>query len=227
MPCPYESYPMRYVTSAEIKEMDRKATEEHGIPSLTLMENAGRGVSGYIQKNIAGKKVVVVCGVGNNGGDGFVIARLLHEQKYEVSVFMLGEPAKLTSDARTNLERLRDLQVPGEHLTKENFPTFEATLENSNVIVDSLFGVGLKRPLEGLFALAVEHINSTDSQIVAVDIPSGLHADTGDVLGSSVFAHHTLTMGLPKHGLVKGEGPERSGKVEVLDIGFPPQLLNQ
>ena len=195
---------MRSVTREEMQEIDRRAQAEFGIPAETLMENAGRAVADVVLRRTAGP-IVVVCGRGNNGGDGFVAARYLAPAGRQVSVYVPEEPEPDTPAFR-NFEKI--LRLPGEF--------------SQGVIVDAIFGTGLSRPITGEWYRIIEAINRRKAFVVSVDIPSGLDANTGQPLGISVVANVTVTMGLPKVGF---QGAEKfTGEVVVADIGYPPQL---
>lgn len=196
---------MRFVTREEIEEIDRRAQADFGIPQDRLMESAGRAVADEMQERTHGP-VVVVCGKGNNGGDGFVAARYLHEAGRVVRVHALSIP-DADSAAGRNFERIR-------HLCGE-FGT--------GVIVDAIFGTGLRRPVEGKYRAAIEEINRRKTFVLAVDVPSGLDANTGRPLGVAVQANVTVTMGLPKIGFQHAE--RYVGELVVADIGYPPELL--
>jgi len=211
---------MRYVTREEMREIDRLATERFGIPPETLMENAGRAVAEVVAERASPAcPVVAVCGRGNNGGDGFVAARLLAERGFEVEVLALGEAWDPQTPAGRNWRRARE-RVP--------FVT-DLKRRPMAVLVDALFGTGLSRPVEGRERDLILRINGLDRRwfpVVAVDIPSGLDANTGRPLGAAVEASVTVTMGLPKAGFRAPEARRHLGELIVADIGFPPELLN-
>ncbi len=221
---------MKIVTAEEMKRLDRKATADYGIPSLLLMENAGRGTVDAIERTagpVRGKRIVVLAGRGNNGGDGVAAARHLRMRGAEVIVYLLSPVEKVSGDARVSLDIWMQtggvLHVVGafrwNHLTQE--------LAESDLIVDALLGTGLSHLVEGDYAKAIASINRADRPVVAVDIPSGISADTGEVLGIAVKADFTFTMALPKWGHFLQEGLEHRGKLDVVDIGFPPALIER
>lgn len=186
-----------------------------GVPSLLLMENAGRGAAdvavGMLGGRASGQRVVVVCGTGNNGGDGLVVARRLHTLGASVRVLLVGEEEKLTHEAAVQARAYRAVG------RIEPFGDFEADL-----VVDALFGTGLSRALEGAAAAAVDRINASGAKILALDVPSGLDANTGAVLGTCVRATRTATFGYAKTGLYTPRGSEHVGGIDVVDIGVPP-----
>ncbi|MBI2167662.1 MAG: NAD(P)H-hydrate epimerase [Candidatus Omnitrophica bacterium] len=220
---------MRAVTAAEMREIDRRAIEEFGIPSFQLMEKAGEAVA-QAAAQLAGpppKKILVLAGKGNNGGDGLVAARLLHDRGYHAEVLLFSEREKLKADPARNFVENAKRSVPtriiGEHFAWETIPQM---LEGPEVVIDALFGVGLDKPLGEPYLTLIQRLNREGKKVVSADIPSGLHADTGQVLGDCVRATVTVTMGLPKKGFYEGEGPEVTGRIAVADIGIPKEVLN-
>jgi len=219
---------MRAVTAAVMQALDRKAIEEYGIPGLLLMENAGRGIAEFVFNLSRRCRVTVFAGKGNNGGDGFVVARHLANRGCQVLILLFGDAAKLKDDPAVNFQIAVKMRIPvivvGEDAAKEELVSY---VERSDVIVDALFGIGLHSPLSGIYRQAVEAINQAAKTVIAVDIPSGLHADTGAILGCAVRATHTATLGLPKKGLFEGRGPEYAGKIAVIHIGIPNEELEK
>jgi hydroxyethylthiazole kinase-like uncharacterized protein yjeF len=216
----------RLLTAAQMQELDRRATTEQGVPGLTLMENAGRGVVESMERhlgNLAGSRPLVVCGRGNNGGDGFVVTRLLLARNANPDCILLGRAADLAGDALTNYERLADsgFKVREVSARTDIGPLFQSR----KVIVDAMFGTGLTRAPAGLAAETIRLINSSGSQVVAIDLPSGLQSDTGAPYEPCVRADLTVTMALPKLGLWLYPGRALAGTVEVVDIGMPDSLV--
>lgn len=211
---------MQTVTAAEMREIDRKATDVYGVPSLLLMEYAGRGVAEIAFSSPGWRSAVVVCGPGNNGGDGFVAARHLFNGGWQVSVVLAGEPPAAKTDAGINYAILQKMHTPILPASRQAFDQFK----KSHLIIDALFGVGLNKPLEGLFADCVKAMNDSARSVIAIDVPSGLDSDTGAVLGVAVRATITGTLGLAKKGLFAGSGPELAGEIRVIDIGLPRDL---
>jgi len=219
---------MKIVTAEEMKKLDRKATTDYAIPSLLLMENAARGLVDQIEKRLgcaAGKRVVILAGRGNNGGDGIAAARHLRMRGARVIVYLLSPIEKVAGDAKSSLDIWMQtggvLHVVGSfrwnHLTQE--------LSESDWVIDALLGTGLSHPVEGDYAKAITLINRAGRTVVSVDIPSGISADTGELLGFAVKADYTFTMALPKWGHFLQEGLEHRGELAVIDIGFPPALI--
>ncbi|HZY04771.1 MAG TPA: NAD(P)H-hydrate dehydratase [Anaeromyxobacteraceae bacterium] len=212
---------MRLVGSAEMREIDRTAIERFGIPALTLMDRAGRAVS-EAARELAGPhgRVVVVCGGGNNGGDGYVAARLLRAAGRDARVVALVPADRLPPDARAVREQAERSGVPIDD--SGELADFEAGPED--VVVDALLGTGLARAPEGPFAEAIARVvelRAHGARVLAVDVPSGLSADTGRPLGACVRADRTVTFGFMKRGLFIHPGVEYAGEVMVADIGIP------
>lgn len=214
------------VTAGEMKAIDHQAIEVWGIPSVVLMENAGRSVVLALEKefkNLSGRNFLVLCGKGNNGGDGFVIARHLNNKGASVRCVLLGKINELKRDARTNAQILLNAAMKIEEI--EQTHELCAIIKNQPVVIDAIFGTGLSTPPQGIFAEAIRLINESNAFVVSVDVPSGVDADTGKILEPAVHAHLTVTMALPKLGLFLYPGRNHIGKLIVADIGIPKQLL--
>ena len=226
-----EELTMKLVTSAQMKELDRRAIQDRGIPSIDLMERAAAGVAEAALDLLSvrpGKaRVSVLCGPGNNGGDGIAAARLLFLRGAAVRVFLAGRYERLTPDALEETRRLSECGVGLEPL-EPGRPEQGDWILSSHVIVDALFGVGLSREIapDSAAAAAVGLMNRSRGRVVAADIASGVAADTGRVLGCAVKADRTVTFTLPKVGQFAGDGVLCSGRVEVLDIGIPRDLVD-
>jgi len=220
---------MRVLSAEQMREADRRTIEEIGIPSVVLMENAGRQVVSALQaafEHLASLRVAVLAGRGNNGGDGFVIARVLGQRGVDVTVFVLGGLADVRGDARVNLEILGRLgspvvEVPGE----EAWELHASELGACDLVVDAMFGTGLKTPLSGFYETVVADLNSLDATVVSVDLPSGLSADTNEVIGPAVQADLTVTLAAPKLPLVLPPARTLAGDLVIMDIGIPPQVI--
>ena len=216
---------MKVVTGKTMQRMDRRAIEEFGIPGIQLMENAGRGcVAAIIERfgPAAGRMALVVAGKGNNGGDGYVIARLLQQEGWEVRTVVLARREEIVGDARINLDRLELSTIsfaPPDSLT-----SLVPHLERASVVVDALLGTGLGSEVRGCFAEAIELVNRSGKPVVAVDIPSGIDAGSGSVLGVAINADLTVTFALAKLGHVLYPGAEHCGVLKVVDIGIPTQV---
>ncbi len=219
---------VRAVTAAEMREIDRRTIEEYRVPSYELMEKAGQAVAEETAK-LAGsppKRLLILAGKGNNGGDGLVAARYLKQKGYTVQVLLFSEGQKLKADPARNFVENAKLRIPcrivGEHFAWETVPQL---FQETDVIIDALFGVGLDKELREPYRGLVERVNESKKKVVSVDIPSGLNSDTGEILGTCVKATLTVTMGLPKKGFYEGRGPEMTGKIVVADIGLPRELV--
>lgn len=218
----------KLVTSSQMREIDRRTVEEFKIPSIILMERAGQAVFKFIKNKFISpdnKLFFIFCGRGNNGGDGLVVARLLYKSNAQVYVFLCGKIEKLRGDTKRNLDLLlptavKIVEVPTE---KEMHLIFNSP--PPDLIIDAILGTGLAGDVSGVTKQVIEYINSSKVPVVSVDIPSGLDADSGKILGSCVKATYTVTMGLTKTGLCVYPGADYTGEVTVADIGFPAQLL--
>ncbi|HAK93769.1 MAG TPA: NAD(P)H-hydrate epimerase [Planctomycetes bacterium] len=215
-----------------VRLLDRLAIEKLGIPGLLLMENAGGGAAALLAERLASGQwrtpVLVLSGPGNNGGDGFVIARHLCNMGHAASVILLGREEKLApgSDARVNLDAARGTGVP-VRVEREFSPALKDAICGAGCIVDAVFGTGLDRLVDGFLISVFSAVNRSGAPVLAVDIPSGLHAETGAVLGIAVRAALTATFAAAKPGLVRGQGPEYCGEVAVVPISIPRALLDR
>ncbi len=212
---------MRHVTREEMREIDRRAIEEHGIPVDLLMQNAGRRVAEVVAERVSPAcPVVAVCGKGSNGGDGFVAARLLADRGFEVEVLATErgwDPGTAAGRAREKAEGDGRIEFVGRLKRRP-----------MAAIVDALFGTGLSREVRGLERDLIGELNALDPRwfpVLAVDIPSGLDANTGRPLGIAVRAAATVTMGLPKVGFRAPGAAAYVGEIVVAEIGFPQELL--
>jgi len=221
---------MRVLTAAQMREADRVTIDEVGIPSLVLMENAGRQVVAALEatfEGLAGLEVAVLAGRGNNGGDGFVVARTLSQHGVDVSVFLVGRVSEVRGDARVNLEILGRLGLSVVEITNEqDWELHASEVSSSDVVVDALFGTGLREPLSGLFSTIVADVNASGLPVVAIDLPSGLLADTPAVTGDAIEATLTVTLGAPKPALVLPPAQRHCGDLVIADIGIPHAVVN-
>jgi NAD(P)H-hydrate epimerase len=214
------------LTRQQARELDLRAMNDYGVPGIVLMENAGRGMAELLQTlGIAGP-VAVVCGKGNNGGDGLVIARHLDNVGVAVHVLLLANPEELAGDAAINY---RIVQQSGLPMTRVSLDPFDETafadLLRVDWVVDALFGVGLQGNVRSPFDRVIAAINASPAQVLAVDIPSGLDADTGQPLGCAVRAHHTATVVAHKIGFARPEASEFLGRIHCISMGAPRRLL--
>ncbi len=219
---------MKVVTREEMRKIDEYAIEKIGIPGCVLMENAGRGVFELIKKNfksLVGLNVAIICGPGNNGGDGFVVARHLLNNGASPHVFLLTSRDKVKGDAKLNLDILYKMRIDINEITKdEDVYDVVESFRYFDLIIDAIFGTGFKGSPRGIARTIIQAINESGVPIIAVDVPSGLDSSTGNVEDICVRATWTCTMGLPKRGLILYPGREFAGKIEVIDIGIPREL---
>jgi len=223
---------MQHVVSAEeMRRCDEAAIRSFGIPSLFLMESAGAGVAGVVQSrygSVSGKRVLIVCGRGNNGGDGFVVARHLSNKGARVDLLLLAAPRSLTGDAKRNYEILKAIsrRCPG-FITLHPFSSrvFQK-ISPPALIVDAIFGTGFSGKVKSPVSKVIEWINRQQVPVISIDIPSGVQGTTGTVEGPAIKATVTPTMGALKTGLLCNQGRDLSGEVVVVDIGIPPAVFN-
>jgi len=210
----------------EMKDLDRRATEEFGIAQDLLMENAGQAVYFVMlqELEIENRKFVVLCGGGNNGGDGLVVARKICSNGGEAKVFLLGDETKFRGAAKRNFEIVS--QMPIEISKVDSIESIIYEVIDSDAIVDAIFGTGLVREVSGVYKDVIQLINENQSVVFSVDIPSGINGDTGEVMGVAVEADYTVTFGLPKLGNILYPGYEHCGKLYISHISFPPNLYN-
>jgi hydroxyethylthiazole kinase-like uncharacterized protein yjeF len=219
---------MKLATAQEIRNIDRRAIRKFGIPGPVLMENAASAILAEMERffnGLAGVRVGILCGKGNNGGDGLALARRLRIRGVPVRVALLASLAELEGEAKLNAAILGRTDV--ELIAKASPRAVEDILAWADVLVDALLGVGLASPLKGVYAAAVDGINRSGRPVVAVDIPTGVNADTGEIRGTAVRADLTVTLALPKRGLVLHPGAACAGQVRIADIGIPPQVIEE
>jgi NAD(P)H-hydrate epimerase len=217
---------MKISSVEEMRNLDKHATEEFGIPEEILMENAGQAVYFVILKEfgIRNKKFVIFCGTGNNGGDGLVVARKIHSNGGEVKVFLLDDEAKFGGTARKNFEIITKMPIEISRIS--SIESTKSAALHSDAIVDAIFGTGLAREVSGIYRDVIEMINESGKTVFSVDIPSGINGNTGEVMGIAVKADYTITFGLPKIGNILYPGYENCGKLYLSHISFPPSLYN-
>jgi NAD(P)H-hydrate epimerase len=216
---------IKIVTAAQMQELDRRTITEARVPATILMERAGTGIVSSIEERwgpVRGKTVTIVCGKGNNGGDGFVAARLLRRRQVKVRVLALVSPRELSRDAAIMYKQFLRSGGKSSLYHYASKAQAQTLLRDSNIVIDALLGTGLSSQVTGRYAEAIDSINDAHRPVVAVDLPSGLHADTGAILGRTVRASLTVTFGLPKLGLYQGQGIDHAGEVTIVDIGIPP-----
>lgn len=226
---------VKVLTPDEMKEIDKRAIEEAGIPGIALMENAGRAVAIVVAERlrresavpVTQRRVCIVCGKGNNGGDGFVAARHLANFGAKVKVFLLCRKSEVSGDAATNLRALNYMGIEAEEVSLEEMQRVKISFSISDILVDAIFGTGFKGEINGLIGTVIDAMNDSGRPIVSVDIPSGLDASTGKVSVKCVRATCTVTMGAPKLGLLLYPGAEFAGELAIANIGIPGSLFAQ
>jgi NAD(P)H-hydrate epimerase len=215
---------MLHVTAEQMREIDRRAIHEIGIPGVVLMENAGRGVFEEARKMVEPTDgvVLVLCGKGNNGGDGYVVARHLINSGYRVEVHLLGTTDKVSGDAAINLAIVQRM---GEEINELHDETdvqrVASRAKDAALVIDALLGTGLKGEITGLYAALISAITESRARVLSVDVPSGLDADTGRPLGVAVTAERTVTFQYPKLGFSTAAAEPFLGELVVADIGIP------
>lgn len=219
-----DNLPQNLYRAEQVRELDRIAIEDQGIPGIDLMERAGQAAFAVIQQRWPrARSVGVLCGVGNNGGDGYIVARLAHEAGYAVNVWQLGDASKVRGDALTARTRMDAVGIGAENFASDDLPEMD-------IVVDGLLGTGLGGEVKGVWRNAIAAINKAQQQgshVLALDIPSGLHADTGQVLGAAVQADCCITFIGLKLGLFTGQGPALCGEVVFHDLNVPGSVYAQ
>ena len=212
-----------------LKALDKKAQDDYGIPGLILMENAGLRafeVAFKLLKKRKSKSVFMFCGPGNNGGDGFVVARHLLNHNVKVRVFLLSASDKIKGDALINYRILKKLGAQIITLPSISYLRNAAvTLNKAGLIIDAIFGIGLNKEIVGFIEEVIGEVNKAGVPVLSLDVPSGLCATTGKVFGCCIRAHTTVTFGVSKKGFYKADGPGKVGKLIVADISLPRDLL--
>jgi hydroxyethylthiazole kinase-like uncharacterized protein yjeF len=220
---------MDILTGAEMREADRRTIHEVGVPGRVLMESAGRGVAGAMEANIddlSSKSIVIVCGKGNNGGDGLVLLRTLVGLDYDARAFVLAPFEELAPDALDNLQSALKLELPVDAVTNgSEWDLALQEIDTADVIVDAILGTGLESAVRGLPAQVIDDNNLLETTRVSIDLPSGLSADTGAVFGTCVNADLTVALAAPKVCHYVSPACEHCGTLEVVEIGIPPMFL--
>ncbi|MBN2611888.1 MAG: NAD(P)H-hydrate dehydratase [Bacteroidales bacterium] len=210
----------------EMRNMDYRATEEYGIPQEILMENAGQAAYFAIlnEVGVKNKNFVVFCGVGNNGGDGLVVARKIYSSGGHVTAYIIGDPSKYKDAAKQNFSIVERTQI--KIINLRDISLARKAVQSADIIIDAIFGTGLDRKVTGIHKDVIDILNTSQKTIFSLDIPSGVHGNSGQVMGTAVKANYTITFGLPKIGNILYPGFEQCGKLFVTHISFPPALQN-
>lgn len=229
-----KNFNLPYITRERMRQVDSEMINGYGIASIVMMERAGLAVAYLVEEMIKynrDKKIAIVCGKGNNGGDGFVCARELHIKGYRVKIILLSSKNDILSrkgDASINLNCALNLGIPTIEIEAENrLNILVQELVDADIIVDAIFGTGLSQQPYPFEADVIERINMAGKPVVAVDIPSGLDANEGKPLGCAVIATNTVTMGLPKTGFKNPEAKRFVGNLFIANIGVPKQILEK
>ncbi|HEX8524400.1 MAG TPA: NAD(P)H-hydrate epimerase [Tepidisphaeraceae bacterium] len=213
------------LTRAQVREIDRRAIDTYHIPSIVLMENAARGVVALAEKMLAGNagsNVLIICGGGNNGGDGLAVARHLHNRNFSVTVLLATPPGDLHGDALVNYQIVEAMKM------KVQIAMPDLILQHpSDLVIDALFGTGLTSPPRADSAALIQAINKQSNPILAIDVPSGLDCDKGEPMGSCVRAARTVTFVAEKIGFERPRAKHFLGDVTVAEIGCPRELIDQ
>src|SRR3954466_9355726 len=221
---------MRILNSAQMREADRRTIDDIGIPSLVLMENAGRQAVAAMEamySDLLDRQVAVLCGRGNNGGDGFVIARTLVQRGVDVAGFLIGSVADVRGDPRGNLEILGRLGLTVvEVADSQAWELHFSEVSDCTLIVDAIFGTGLNAPIAGFIESVIADVNASGIPVVAIDLPSGLSADSPEPIGPSIDAGMTVTIAAPKIPLVLPPAEMRAGDIVIADIGIPAEVID-
>ncbi len=220
---------MKLVTARQMVEIDRRAIEEIGIPSIVLMENAGLQAVQAMERHfgpLAGKRVCIVCGKGNNGGDGLVVARHLTNRGAKTRIFLLAEKKEIRADAKVNLEIVLSMDLALQELTdSEQLGKLERALRHSDLVVDAIFGTGLHKAPRNFYRAIIRLLNTSQRPLISLDVPTGLSASSGKILGEDcIHAQLTVSFALPKLGLLCSPHRHYVGQLEVVDIGIPRSL---
>lgn len=220
-----------YVSALDMQKIDRTAIEDFGVTSISLMENAGKGVADVVLKMLKdkdSKRVAVFCGKGNNGGDGLVAARYLINKDVDVDVYLLAKKEELKNDPVTNLNILKKLTKSIYTMCDlESFERIKKDLKDTGVIIDAIFGTGLASAVKEPYITVIKYLNKLNIPIISVDVPSGLDATEGCALGATIKADKTVTLGLLKKCFQKNEGKRFAGEVSVCDIGIPDLAIKK
>ncbi|MEK7262912.1 MAG: NAD(P)H-hydrate epimerase, partial [Bacteroidota bacterium] len=221
------------LSTNEMRSCDKRAVKEYSISSFLLMENAGRSVADAVEKyckEIQNKTFLIFCGKGNNGGDGFVVARHLFNRGANVQILLVGKKSEVKDDAKTNLAIVLQLQKKTKDASRFSFQEISkhtSDYPSCDFIIDALFGTGFSGDVRTPYAEIIHWMNENGKPVIAIDIPSGINSDTGIKTNIAVKAQLTVTMATKKTGLLLNDGKENSGNIIVADISMPNKLLEE
>jgi len=218
---------MEILSRQGCRNIDNETINKVGIPSIVLMENAANGITNIIKE--MGKKIIVFCGTGNNGGDGLAVARKLHLLNKDVEVFLVGDIKRISNDCNLNLKIIKNLNIPTINVEREEDikNTIIEKVMGADYIVDSIFGIGLNRNVSGIYKYIIEVINKYSKFTVAIDIPSGMDSDTGEALGDAIKADITCTVEVMKRGFISSKAVELTGDIKIVNIDIPDYIKKQ
>ena len=227
----YADFPMRVLNTDQMREADRRTIHDIGIPSIVLMENAGRQAVAAMEAafdDLTSSRVAVLCGRGNNGGDGFVVARTLIQRGVETSVFLIGSVSDVQGDARTNIEVLGRIGLTIVEITSaQEWELHFSEISECDVIVDAMLGTGFHGELTGLLQTVVADVNAIGVPVVAIDLPTGLSADSAELDGEAIEASMTVTLAAPKIPLIFPPADTHAGDLVIADIGIPLPVIDE
>ena len=219
---------MKLMTPKQMRQIDEEAINNYHIPSILLMEHAAYHIFRHIKEKYKKQNIVIVCGPGNNGGDGFALARQIKTWSHnKLKVFMLVAPEELSEDGRAYYNLCGHIGIEIVRITTSNVEIAYKELGKANVIVDALFGTGLSRKVEGIYADIIEHINRSAADIISIDIPSGIDGTTGQIQGIGIKADQTITLAAAKLGLYLYPAIDYVGELKIADIGIPQAILDK
>ncbi|KPU43404.1 bifunctional NAD(P)H-hydrate repair enzyme Nnr [Oxobacter pfennigii] len=221
---------MKIADSKEMKAIDNYAIQNFGIPGIVLMENAAIKVAKHVLGAIfrlKGKRITLICGKGNNGGDGFAVARLLYVSGIKIDVYLIGNDKDIKGDALINYKILNNIGLKVTSIDAQNLAELYDNLKSCDIIIDAILGTGTRGEVTGLYKKSIDLINGSQAYVISVDIPSGIDADTGKILGTAVRADKTVTFVIPKIGLYTYPGAAFTGEIAVEDISIPCEAIEK
>ena len=221
---------MYIATANEMNNIDRRTRDEYGIPTLLLMENAASGITRAVEQmlvSVKGKRITVICGRGNNSGDGLASARQLHNLGAKVSVYLLSDKADFKSEPAINLDIALKMGIEINEQGKYSMRTLSSRLRHSHLIIDAMIGTGLASAVKEEHRAVIELINTSKRPVAAVDIPTGINSDTGEIMGAAVMATTTVTFALPKRGHFLYPGSDYAGRLQIVDISIPAEAIKK
>jgi NAD(P)H-hydrate epimerase len=218
----------RYATAAQMKEIDRLAIEKYGVPAKALMESAGSAVAEEVIRASPAARALILCGYGNNGGDGFVVARLLAKGGFDPAIFLIGRPRPFSRETEDNFKSILDMGIsPSAIYDNASLDRAFKDIGPCGMVVDALFGIGIRGRLDELYARLIDDVNALGADVTAVDLPSGLDADAGTPCPVAIKAARTVTFTAAKAGFKNPAAAQFTGVVTVADIGVPVAAVEE